>query len=157
MSIFRELKLNLMMALSADGHQHQLYAGKNYYEYHIKGVVEILKQSFTEEDTEEDRYIMLMDAFGHDLIEDVKWIKKALLSVMFGEEIANDIQLLSKDKSVPIEIYRATVSTSRRAARVKIADSTFNKNNCIKEGRLEKAQFYQEGIDYLMPFAYPKG
>lgn len=143
-------KVDLSISLSKDAHHTDRYAKQSYFDYHIEGVVSIVKYNFKESYTLEMKNKLIIVAYLHDILEDhPEFISYEMIKTMFSKEIADAILAISKNADLTTIQYLSQVKANELARIVKIADSTFNMYNCIIENNYKRAKKYQSNIEYL--------
>lgn len=135
-------RLELARALSQHYHNGQLYgANQGYFEYHITGIVNLLKvHNFSEEH--------LIVAYLHDIVEDTSCTIDIIKS-LFGESIANSVIAISKQDDESKDAYLARCTKNKLARVVKLHDALFNATNCLKNKNTTKYNTYLETISKL--------
>lgn len=135
-------KLNLAHSLSEHYHVGQFYGGtKNYFEYHVCGIVNLLKIHGASEDH-------LIVAYLHDVVEDTACTIE-IVKALFGETIATAVLAITKLQDEPKEVYLKRVAKNKLARFVKLQDISFNMTNCLKDKNIKKYNEYLESMPYL--------
>ena len=138
------IKLQLANNLAQHFHSGQKYGEYDYFEYHLRGVVELLSEvslSPIEEDT-------IVIALLHDILEDTSCTYETLENV-FGFTVADSVSILTKVEGEPIDQYLFGVCSNPIARVVKFADSLFNYKECVKCGDLKRAEKYKHNLEVL--------
>ena len=135
-------RLQLAHALSEHYHVGQFYGGnRNYFHYHILGVVNQLKVHEVTED-------ILIVAYLHDIVEDTSCTIETIKS-LFGEGIAHAVLAITKVQDESKNVYLARVAKNKLARVVKLHDTLFNISNCLKDKNMKKYNEYLESLPYL--------
>ncbi|MGN0574337.1 MAG: HD domain-containing protein [Acutalibacteraceae bacterium] len=91
-------------------------------------------------------------ALLHDVLEDTDFPEKSL-RILFGDEIADTLLLLTHRDEDGYDEYIYKISKSKLATRVKIADLTHNSDlsrlKTVTEKDLKRAEKYQRSIKKL--------
>ena len=138
------IELQLANNLAQHFHSGQKYGEYDYFEYHLRGVVELLSEvslSPIEEDT-------IVIALLHDILEDTSCTYETLENV-FGFTVADSVSILTKVEGEPIDQYLFGVCSDPIARVVKFADSLFNYRECVKCGDLKRAEKYKRNLEVL--------
>ena len=138
------IKLQLANSLAQHFHRGQKYGEYDYFEYHLRGVVNLLSEVSllpTEEDT-------IVIALLHDVLEDTSCTYETLDNI-FGFAVADKASILTKVDGEPIEQYLLGVCGDYTARVVKFADSLFNYRECVKCGDLKRAEKYKRNLEVL--------
>lgn len=138
------IKLQLANSLAQHFHSGQKYGERDYFEYHLRGVVDLLSE-VSLLPVKED---MIIVALLHDILEDTSCVYGTLANI-FGVVVADTIAILTKVNGEPIEQYLFGVCSNRTARIVKFADSLFNYRECIKSGDLKRAEKYKRNLEVL--------
>lgn len=123
-------------------HLDQKYGGKPY-DYHLSGVVDILKKQCLGLD-----YIVV--GWLHDVLEDTEATEQDLIYLGCTYEQIDSIKAITKLKHESYGDYLARVSQNEIAKKVKIADSLFNLKECISQGDFKRAKKYSGALDKLL-------
>ncbi len=122
-----ETEIEKAMRVAMQYHQGQTRIGEGgrrvpYYEEHVKKVYEILEQEVGIRDTP-----LLVMALLHDTLEDTR-LTRAQIAESFGDEIARQVDFLTRRKGQPFEEYtnRLFREGDDRAIVVKLADRLHN-------------------------------
>lgn len=90
-------------------------------------------------------------ALLHDVREDCK-VNDAYIRTEFNDNIANIVSLLTKDSSIPTDIYYENILHDPFATLVKIADRCHNVSTMAEAFSKEKIESYiKETNDYVIP------
>ena len=138
------IKPQLANNLAKHFHSGQKYGELDYFEYHLRGVVELLSE-VSVLPVKED---MIAVALLHDVLEDTSCTYETLENI-FGFTIADAVSILTKVEGEPIEQYLFSVCNNRTARIVKFADSLFNYRECVKCGNLKRAEKYNRNLEVL--------
>ena len=138
------IKLQLANSLAQYFHSGQKYGNYDYFEYHLRGVVELLSEVILSPVKED----MIVIALLHDILEDTSCTYETLRGI-FGDSIANSVSILTKMDGDPIEQYLFGVCSNPTARMVKFADSLFNYRECAKCGDLKRAEKYKHNLEVL--------
>ena len=138
------IKTQLANNLAKHFHSGQKYGEWDYFEYHLRGVVDLLSEvslSPIEENT-------IVIAILHDILEDTSCTYETLENI-FGFTVAASVSILTKTDGEPIEQYLFGVCSNHTARIVKFADSLFNYRECVKCGDLKRAEKYKHNLEVL--------
>lgn len=138
------IKLKLANNLAQHFHSGQKYGEYGYFEYHLRGVVDLLSEvslSPIEENT-------IVIALLHDILEDTSCTYETIDNI-FGFAVADSVSILTKMDGEPIDQYLFGVCSNPTARVVKFADSLFNYMECVKCGDLKRADKYKSNLEVL--------
>lgn len=138
------IKLQLANNLAQHFHRGQKYGDYDYFEYHLRGVVELLSEVSLSPVNED----MISVALLHDILEDTSCVYGTLANI-FGVVVADTIAILTKVEGEPIEQYLFGVCSNHTARIVKFADSLFNYRECVKCGDPKRAEKYKRNLEVL--------
>ena len=138
------IKLQLANNLAQHFHSGQTYGSYDYFEYHLRGVVELLSE-VSLLPVEDDIIIV---ALLHDILEDTSCTYETIENI-FGFAVADAVSILTKMEGEPIEQYLFGVCSNPTARVVKFADSLFNYRECVKCGNLKRAEKYKRNLEVL--------
>ena len=138
------IKLQLASNLAKHFHSGQKYGEWDYFEYHLRGVVELLSE-VSILPVKED---MIIVALLHDILEDTSCVYGTLANI-FGVVVADTIAILTKVEGEHIKQYLFGVCSNHTARIVKFADSLFNYRECVKCGDLKRAEKYKHNLEVL--------
>lgn len=138
------IKLQLAYSLAQHFHRGQKYGEYDYFEYHLKGVVELL----SEVSLSPVSVSMISVAILHDILEDTSCNYETIENV-FGFAVADSVSILTKMYGEPIDQYLFGVCSNPTARLVKFADSLFNYRECVKCGDLKRAEKYKRNLEVL--------
>ena len=138
------IKLQLANNLARHFHSGKKYGKYDYFEYHLKGVVELLSEVSILPVSED----MIVVALLHDILEDTSCTYETLENI-FGFDVADAVSILTKIEGEPIEQYLFGVCGNHTARIVKFADSLFNYRECVKCGDIKRAEKYKRNLEVL--------
>ena len=138
------IKLQLAKNLAQHFHSGQKYGEYDYFEYHLRGVVELLSEVILSPVKEDTVVIALL----HDILEDTSCTYETL-EYIFGVTVADTESILTKVYREPIEQYLFDICSNPTARVVKFADSLFNYRECVKCGDLKRAEKYKRNFEVL--------
>lgn len=119
------------------GHYKQTRDDGSRYFDHPRAVATIIFEEWSIFDTNS-----IIAALLHDMGEDSWLLSNHRITLNFGEDVAWDVYLLTKDEtSKPVYYFRLATSNSWRAILVKIADRIHNMRslgNCSREKQLKQ-------------------
>lgn len=138
------VKLHLAKNLAQHFHRGQKYGEYDYFEYHLRGVVELL----SEVSLLPVSVSMISVALLHDILEDTSCTYETLENI-FGVTVADKVSILTKVDGEPIEQYLFGVCSNPTTRMVKFADSLFNYKECVKYGNLKRAEKYKRNLEVL--------
>lgn len=134
-------KLTLAKAVSKDSHQGTKYGTKNYFKYHVCGVVASLKQQgFGNE--------YLIVGYLHDVVEDTH-VTPETINNLFGEHIGEAVDAITKRKEETREVYLKRCAGNKIARIVKTHDALFNASNCFKNKNKSRFNYYMDTLHGL--------
>lgn len=144
------LLIKLARSLSEHCHHDKKYGDKDYFDFHIIGVVNECVNGFDQyPDVKKIDYTkMICVALLHDVIEDCGITKRALWE-LFGSEIAIAVELLSKKPHETRTEYLFGVAKNPLAKYVKICDATFNMQACVADCNYKRSKYYEDTISFL--------
>ena len=134
-------KVKLAKKLSKTFHKGQTYGLYDYFEYHITGVVNLLKVH-----NMPAKFIIF--AYLHDIVEDTK-IDISTVKNLFGKEIADAVDAMTKRKNESRKEYITRCATNKIARFVKLQDAVFNASNCFKNKNSNQFNYYMDTIASL--------
>ena len=131
----------LAYSIAKRAHGTQLYGTQPYVDYHIIGVVKILRDLGYM-----NGYITV--ALLHDILEDTE-VTEQTLYTLFDSDIVEAVKLLTKTKDVTRQEYLNNIKNNPLALFVKVADSTFNMNENLRNKNMKRASLYAENLHIL--------
>ena len=134
-------KVKLAKKLSKTFHKGQTYGLYDYFEYHITGVVNLLKVH-----NMPPKFIIV--AYLHDIVEDTK-IDISTVKNLFGKEIADAVDAMTKRKNESRKEYITRCAANKIARFVKLQDAVFNASNCFKNKNSNQFNYYMDTIASL--------
>lgn len=134
-------KVKLAKKLSKTFHKGQTYGLYDYFEYHINGVVNLLKVH-----NMPSKFIIV--AYLHDIVEDTK-IDLSTIKNLFGKEIAEAVDAMTKRKNESRKQYITRCAANKIARFVKLQDAVFNASNCFKNKNTNQYNYYMDTIASL--------
>ena len=144
-------KVDLAISIAKDAHHTDRYGKHPYFDYHIEGVVSLIKFDFQETDSLELKNELIIVAYLHDVLEDhPDVVDLAMIQKLFSDKIAQAVDAISKECYQTKDEYLQVVLNNELARRVKIADSTFNMYNCIIENNFKRAKSYRKNVEFLL-------
>jgi (p)ppGpp synthase/HD superfamily hydrolase len=118
--------------------------GVEYFEHPIRVCRYLLNHGIRDD-------VTLAASLLHDVIEDTS-ITKEELAEIFGQVVAHIVDLLSKKKKVPAEVYYREIATDIRAIIIKAADRACNIDDMIDCYSLERLERYiNDTKEYVLP------
>ncbi|MBN6538747.1 HD domain-containing protein [Acinetobacter pittii] len=127
-------QVELAEKLSKESHQGQKYGPHDYFEYHIKGVVNsLIEHQFSE--------IYIITALLHDSVEDTPLTLDKIES-LFGKEVRDAVDGLTKRESETREEYLIRCGLNPIARVVKLHDAGFNAHNSHKDNNHSRVDYY---------------
>ena len=138
------IKLQLANNLAQHFHSGQKYGEYDYFEYHLRGVVDLL----SEVSLLPVNVSMISVALLHDMLEDTSCTYETIENI-FGFAVADSVSILTKIDGEPIEQYLFGVCSNPTARVVKFADSLFNYRECVKCSDLKRAEKYKRNLEVL--------
>ena len=138
------IKIRLANSLAQHFHRGQKYGEYDYFEYHLRGVVELLSEVILSPVKED----MIVVTFLHDILEDTSCTYETLENI-FGVTVADKVSILTKVGGETIDQYLFGVCSNHTTRMVKFADSLFNYRECVKCGDLKRAEKYKRNLGVL--------
>ncbi len=136
-----ECLVKLAEVLSDSLHKGQKYGTEDYFQYHIKGVVNSLKLHNLSEN-------YLIVGFLHDSKEDTS-ISLSTIENLFGSTVREAVDAITKREDESREEYLVRCSANKIARIVKLHDAMFNATNCFKNKNNTKFNYYLDTISNL--------
>lgn len=133
--------VKLAKKLSKSSHVGQKYGTEDYFNYHVTGVVNLLKLHNLS-----DVYIVV--AYLHDIVEDTS-ISLDTIANLFGNVVRDAVDAMTKRTNESRSEYLARCSTDKIARIVKLHDAMFNATNCFKNKNKQKFNYYLQTISQL--------
>lgn len=121
----------------------QKYGDKDYFNYHIEGVANLVRMHHPGSAIHE------IVAYLHDIVEDCD-IPISIIYTIFGNEIGRAVRALTHSEGDNYSTYIIKCASCDIARDVKIQDISFNLTNCVKDGKFEKAAEYASRMKMLM-------
>jgi len=127
-------QVELAEKLSKESHQGQKYGPHDYFDYHIKGVVNsLIEHQFSE--------VYIITALLHDSVEDTPLTLDKIES-LFGKEVRDAVDALTKRETETREEYLIRCGLNPIARVVKLHDAAFNAHNSHKENNQSRVDYY---------------
>ncbi|MBJ9723336.1 HD domain-containing protein [Acinetobacter calcoaceticus] len=127
-------QVELAETLSKESHKGQKYGSHDYFDYHIKGVVNsLIEHQFSE--------IYIITALLHDSVEDTPLTLDKIES-LFGKEIRDAVDALTKREDETREEYLFRCGLNPIARVVKLHDAAFNAHNSHKDNNHARVDYY---------------
>ena len=127
--------------LAEEYHKGQKYGSKDYFAYHLLGVRNSLVTCGFGGD-------VLDVALLHDILEDTL-CSVGTLQQYFSDDIVEAVISITKSGE-SYEDYIAKVKANDLAWRVKIHDTMFNLEECIKKDKRRRAEKYARQLQMLL-------
>lgn len=137
------VKLQLANNLAQHFHRGQKYGEYDYFEYHLRGVVDLLSKVSTMSVSED----IIIVAILHDIVEDTNCEIETIENI-FGYSVGNSVSRLTK-YGLKHSDYLEDICSNHTARIVKFADSLFNYRECVKCGDLKRAEKYKRNLEVL--------
>lgn len=126
-------KVELAEKLSKESHQGQKYGPHDYFDYHIKGVVNsLIEHQFSE--------VYIITALLHDSVEDT--LLPSQNRKLIWKEVRDAVDALTKRETETREEYLIRCSSNPIARVVKLHDAAFNAHNSHKESNQSRVDYY---------------
>ncbi|WP_198426890.1 HD domain-containing protein [Acinetobacter baumannii] len=110
------------------------YGSHDYFDYHIKGVVNsLIEHRFSE--------VYIITALLHDSVEDTPLTLDKIES-LFGKEVRDAVDTLTKRETETREEYLIRCGLNPIARVVKLHDAAFNAHNSHKENNQSRVDYY---------------
>lgn len=136
-------KIQLAHQLAKMFHNGQIYgdASTDYCLYHVCGVLQLIQVHNLPEEYQ-------ICAILHDVCEDTV-ISLDTIKNLFGDEVANAIDALTKRSGETPEAYMIRCNLNEIARIVKLHDIMFNLTNCFKNKNKTKYNSYLKKLSFL--------
>lgn len=137
------------MKLSFDYHKGQMYGKLGYYTGHIDPVTtqaEVIARGLGWDD-EQVRQVVAA-SYLHDILEDTPCELLTLHDSGIPQLVISAVEILTKGCESHNQ-YLNSISGSRIATVVKLADSMVNLRACLSDGKAIKALKYSNNINHL--------
>lgn len=142
------------LAQAQTWHGDQKYGTKPYI-YHLSSVVLCANTLYG------DSLVISCISAWHDALEDCKEVDEDIIKTTLKtyEEfdtyhinvgVIPALKAITKQKDVSRDEYLLGVKENGLATKVKIADAMCNLRECLKDGNLPRAQYYQNTLDILL-------
>ena len=132
-------------------HNRQMYGNKDYFNGHIRVVVNNLLRIIDElEFTVGERILMEAGAFLHDVVEDTSGSLDQIQSLFGCTELTNLVDSLTQRRNEARWNYLSRLSKNKFAIYVKLADSTTNLHKGISTGDPKRASQYLDSMKFLL-------
>ena len=122
--------ITLAIIYAAKKHDGQTRKNKTPYIYHPIRIADQVKNNGCSETVQ-------ITAILHDILEDTN-TEKSELTALFGEEIANAVDLLTRKPGIQEEVYISNILTNEIATAVKEADKIDNILECMANLQTDK-------------------
>ena len=133
--------VRLAETISKTYHAGQKYGTKDYFKYHVTGVVNLIKlHNFS------DSHIIV--AYLHDVVEDTSITIETIYD-LFGTSIGDAVKAITKKEEETRTEYLANCAKNKIARIVKLHDALFNATNCMKNKNTQKYNYYLDTISQL--------
>lgn len=144
-----QYRVKKAMLFAREKHKGQKYGDKDYFLYHVCGVVDSLDASINQEycygaHKEE----ILISAYLHDVVEDCD-VTIEEISEVFGISVALYVDCLTKRKGESRESYLERVCTSPVATLIKLHDATQNATQSLICTDLKRFAKYMNYVGVL--------
>jgi (p)ppGpp synthase/HD superfamily hydrolase len=137
--------INRAAGLAKKAHVGQMYGDADYFYGHLVRVAHKYEDMFGRDGTG------ICAAYLHDIIEDTCETYESIQYV-FGDDIADAVNLLTKRKNQPYDFYLECVADWQLTARVKYCDSLVNLDKCMQTQEWDRAQMYLHNLKYLKEY-----
>lgn len=127
--------------IARHAHHGQLYGVRNYYMYHVEGVVELIRNVTSDP-------VLIIVGLLHDVAEDSKYTIEHI-KYHFGAEIANAVDAITKRDNETREEYIQRCKQNPIATFVKLHDAEFNLAESKKENNTKRIEYYSNTIQLL--------
>lgn len=135
----------LGMAVSARGiskkaHDGQLYGSRDYFQYHVHGVVKNVRRLVPRD--QPLFYHAIATAWLHDVVEDTWVTLEYLTEAGMPPRVVHSVDCITKRKYESYSEYLERVHRDDAATLVKRADIAFNMSESIIEGHARRITKY---------------
>lgn len=126
-----------------------MYGKYDYFSGHLDPVAlqaEIIATGLKLDKEEID--LAITAAYLHDIIEDTSCTAELLIKKGIPNMVVTAVKLLTKGCESNNQ-YLQTITSSRLATVVKLADSMVNHRACVRDGKFDKSLKYANNINFL--------
>lgn len=129
--------------IARHAHHGQLYGVRNYYMYHVEGVVELIQKVTSDP-------VIIIVGLLHDVVEDSDCYTINYIKNNFGTEIGEAVNAITKRDGETRDEYLTRCRANSIASFVKLHDATFNLNESKKENNTKRMEHYSNTIKFLL-------
>jgi guanosine-3',5'-bis(diphosphate) 3'-pyrophosphohydrolase len=134
--------------LAEEAHQGQTRRDGSAYVEHVVRVARIVHQEMGCDDP-----TTLCAALLHDTLEDTQ-LPSFAIAKEFSDEVAELVELLTKDRTAPREEYYLRFESAPRSARqIKIADRLDNLRDLESFTARKRERYIKDTVEYFIPIA----
>lgn len=133
--------IRLAKRIARHAHHGQLYGDKDYFTYHVEGVVLSIQKVTSDP-------VLIIVGLLHDVVEDSKYTIEQIKE-NFGIEISEAVDAITKRNDETRYNYLNRCRTNSIANFVKLHDATFNLRESEKENNTKRMEYYIHTIQLL--------
>lgn len=148
-------KINQAREFAKERHKGQWYGDKDYFDWHIEGVVELVKNnlpiSLFDEVSHYEELIVI--TLLHDILEDTDTTEDEITD-LFGVSVSTSVKTLTRKESETYFEYINKVSDSKLCALIKYYDVFYNLNQTVSDSivgklNINKYSRYMKALEIL--------
>ena len=136
------------LTLSESAHRGQKYGDRDYFSYHVCGVVKNTESFLDHVEDYEEKQKYICVAYLHDVVEDTNFTIKDL-SKHFDTDVIEAVDAITKPYNEKRYDYLRRVRKNKYAKTVKMADIVFNLSNCLMENNISRANYYSKQLKFM--------
>lgn len=133
--------IRLAKRISRHAHHGQFYGDKDYFTYHVEGVVLSIQKVTSDP-------VLIIVGLLHDVVEDSKYTIEQIKE-NFGTEISEAVDAITKRNTETRYNYLNRCRKNLIANFVKLHDATFNLRESEKENNTKRMKYYIHTIQLL--------
>lgn len=148
-------KINQAREFAKERHKGQWYGDKDYFDWHIEGVVELIKNNIPNSLFEVYPYYdnLIVTTLLHDILEDTNTTEDEITE-LFGVDISSSVKILTRKESETYFEYIDRVSESKLCALIKYYDVFYNLNQTVSDSivgklNIDKYSRYMKALERL--------
>lgn len=148
-------KINQAREFAKERHKGQWYEDKDYFDWHIEGVLELVKNNLPKSlfevlDYYEDLVVITL---LHDILEDTDTTEGEIAD-LFGVDISSSVKILTRKESETYFDYIDRVSESKLCSLIKYYDVFYNLNQTVSDSivgklNIDKYSRYMKALERL--------
>lgn len=133
--------IRLAKRIARHAHHGQLYGDKDYFTYHVEGVVLSIQKVTSDP-------VLIIVGLLHDVVEDSEYTIEQIKE-NFGTEISEAVDAITKRTDETRYNYLNRCRANSIANFVKLRDATFNLRESEKENNAKRMEYYIHTIQLL--------